>query len=310
MSNIHTDLSTVQVSVAPNTATAGTSLGVTDAQAALLPDIYPWWGLVRPVNSKPTRANSEIVKVTGGSSTGGTTTYTIVRTQGIPVTTARSIIVGDDISEVHTAQKQIDTEKKDGWENPYQSWTYNAADKITVPSGAASIYKKGDPIKFTQHGVVKYGNIKVVADTLLTIFVNTDFVVEDTATYPITLNYYSHQANPVGILEYFGYTPTLGKLSGYTSCVYNVCGNKITWEFKAAIKTISAGAGQVTITPPVMPSISGLAVGISAYNGSAYTICYSEFGPTTLTIWKDVAASNWAGGESSVTLAFSFTYIF
>ena len=127
MSNIHTDLSTVQISVAPNTATAGTSFGVTDAHAALLPNVYPWWGLVRAVNTKPTRANSEIIKVTAGSSSGGTTTYTIVRAQGIPVTTARSIIVGDDISEVHTAQKQIDTEfleyegKKYKILNPYEN---------------------------------------------------------------------------------------------------------------------------------------------------------------------------------------------
>jgi hypothetical protein len=99
MARLHTDLSIVQVSVAPDTATAGTTLGVTDANAALLPSVYPWWAAIKPTGVAPTRANAEIVKVTAGSSAAGTTTYTIVRAQGVPATTARSVGVGDDIYE-------------------------------------------------------------------------------------------------------------------------------------------------------------------------------------------------------------------
>jgi len=106
----HTDLSIVPVSVAPSPATSGTSLGVTDANAALLPNVYPWWATVKPTGENPTRANSEIIKVTAGSSNAGTTTYTIERAKGLPVTTARTIIIGDDIYEAHTAQKQIDSD--------------------------------------------------------------------------------------------------------------------------------------------------------------------------------------------------------
>lgn len=104
----HTDLSIVPISVAPSPATSGTSLGVTDANAAYLPSVYPWWGVVKPTGAAPTRSNSEMVKVTGGSSSGGTTTLTITRAQGLPVTTARSIIVGDDIYEAVAAQDMID----------------------------------------------------------------------------------------------------------------------------------------------------------------------------------------------------------
>ena len=42
-----------------------------------------------------------------------------------------------------------------------------------------------------------------VADTLLTILVNTDYVVENTGTYPITLNYYSHELSPIGYPHWF-----------------------------------------------------------------------------------------------------------
>lgn len=106
MPRTYTDLSIVPISVAPAPATSGISLGVTDANALLLPDIYPWYGVAKPSGSAPTRLNSEIVKVTGASSSGGTTTYTIVRSQGIPVTTARTIIVGDDFYQANSAEFQ------------------------------------------------------------------------------------------------------------------------------------------------------------------------------------------------------------
>lgn len=106
MSNLHTDLSMVAVSVAPSPATSGTSLGVTDANAANLPNVYPWYAVVKPTGLAPTRSNAEIVQVTGGSSSGGTTTYTIVRAKGNPVTTARTIIVGDDIYEAVSSDVQ------------------------------------------------------------------------------------------------------------------------------------------------------------------------------------------------------------
>lgn len=104
---IHTDLSRVPISVAPNTATAGTSLGVTDANAAILPDIYPWWGVAVPTGESPTRVNSEILKVTAGSSAAGTTTYTIVRAQGVPVTTAQSITTDFDIYDANSSEGQL-----------------------------------------------------------------------------------------------------------------------------------------------------------------------------------------------------------
>lgn len=87
----------------------------------------------------------------------------------------------------------------DGWIDANETWAYASANTITVPSGAASRYQKGDRIKWTQT-TVKYGVIVTVADTLLTILVNTDYVVTNAA---ITLNYYSHQVNPIGYPSWF-----------------------------------------------------------------------------------------------------------
>ncbi len=43
----------------------------------------------------------------------------------------------------------------DGWQPANETWTYASATTITVPSGAASKYAKGDKIKLTQT-TVKY----------------------------------------------------------------------------------------------------------------------------------------------------------
>jgi len=104
MTRVHTDLSAVPISVAPSPATSGTSLGVTDANAAYLPDTYPYWAVLVPTGESPTRANSEVVKVTADSSSDGTTTLTIVRAQGIPATTAQSVTTSFDIYDANSIE--------------------------------------------------------------------------------------------------------------------------------------------------------------------------------------------------------------
>jgi hypothetical protein len=58
----------------------------------------------------------------------------------------------------------------DGWIPATGSWSYASASTINVPTGAASIYQKGDKLKLTQPTLgVKYFYIITVADTLLTV---------------------------------------------------------------------------------------------------------------------------------------------
>lgn len=87
----------------------------------------------------------------------------------------------------------------DGWTNANESWAYATANTITVPSGAAAKYKKGDKIKLTQT-TVKYFYVTAVADTVLTVTGGTDYTVANAA---ITNNYYSHQENPIGFPDWF-----------------------------------------------------------------------------------------------------------
>lgn len=97
-----------------------------------------------------------------------------------------------------------------GWQNAGETWTYASASTITIPAGGAAKYAVGDRIKFTQT-TVKYGVIVTVADTLLTIAVNTDYVVANAA---ITLNYYSHEASPIGYPTWFNFNPSITFTAG------------------------------------------------------------------------------------------------
>lgn len=93
----------------------------------------------------------------------------------------------------------------DGWVSAGETWTYASATTITVPSGAASKYQKGDKIKLTQT-TVKYFYIVIVADTLLTVTGGTDYTVANAA---ISANYFSHMENPIGFPHWFSYTTTI-----------------------------------------------------------------------------------------------------
>ena len=95
---------------------------------------------------------------------------------------------------------------QDGWLSANETWTYASANTITVPSGAANKYGKGDKIRLKQGGSYKYFYIIGVADTVLTVTGGSDYTVANSA---ITDNYYSHQMNPFGFtMEFACASPT------------------------------------------------------------------------------------------------------
>jgi len=86
----------------------------------------------------------------------------------------------------------------DGWQAVSDSWSYASADSptfvITVPSGAASLYSPGMRIKLTQT-TVKYFIITAVADTVLTVYGGTDYILTSATISEIS---YSTQKAPFG----------------------------------------------------------------------------------------------------------------
>lgn len=232
-------------------------------------------------------------------------------TKVVDLTTAQTLTnkrltspkINEDVALTATAT-QLNTQvlsTADNWTNANESWAYATASTITVPSGAASKYRAGDILKWTQT-TVKYGVITSVADTVLTIAVNTDYVVADAA---ITENYYSH-GNAIGFPKSFNWTPTYDGLTegaGTNAGLYTY-NNGVFW-FK--VKFIMAGDSSVTGAPirlsnfPVaMNSIyANLAqVGYgTAFDatGSSYSILMDRSG----NIFTDYTGGAYANSSSS-----------
>jgi len=161
----------------------------------------------------------------------------------------------------------------DGWTDANETWAYASATTITVPSGAASKYQKGDKIKWTQT-TVKYGVIVGVADTVLTIAVNTDYVVTNAA---ISANYYSHQVNPMGYPTWFNYTPTYGASGSMTwtsvtanPAKFKINGKSCTVVISASGTTGGTASTVLTVTLPVTPDNTTYRVGGSVDDGVGY----------------------------------------
>jgi len=109
------DLALVSVAVAPSPATSGTTLGVLlsainsggGGSSPILPTTYPFYATIAPSSTRPTRSNSEVIKVVSAADDATYRTYTITRSSGVPTTAARTIIVGDDMIVGLSAQDWI-----------------------------------------------------------------------------------------------------------------------------------------------------------------------------------------------------------
>jgi len=181
----------------------------------------------------------------------------------------------------------------DGWTSVSDSWSYASASTITVPSGAASLYKKGDKIKFTQTSV-KYFVIVAVADTLLTVAVNTDYVVANAAISAIS---YSHQDSPIGFPTYFTYAPTWTADSGVAPAIvngtitgrYNIAANGLCFVeiivSMGASSTYGSGGTAYRLDLPVAYANStGMLLGChyeDSGTATNNTLGYGEFAATT-----------------------------
>jgi len=189
----------------------------------------------------------------------------------------------------------------DGWIPAEQTWTYASATTITVPSGAASKYQKGDKIKLTQT-TVKYFYIVSVADTVLTVTGGSDYTVADAA---ITLPYFSKIENPQGFPHWFNYTATIGgfssaptmitkfKLSA-TSCVLNLA-STTNGTSNATTYTVS-----LPITAKTQTNYSWRAWALVTDNGTgANGSLYIGSGGGSLSFYKDSLGSFTSSGLKS-----------
>ena len=201
----------------------------------------------------------------------------------------------------------------DGWQDANATWEYASATTITVPSGAATIYQKGDKFKLTANSVVLQGYIITVADELLT-------VVGDALTnHTFTANYYSHASNPIGFPGWFAYTPvwdqgttspTLnnGTISGY----FSISGKTVIFNIALVLgSTTSMGTGEFSLSVPLMGAnfvqggISGLIrdsgtlwYRITSYLGAEGTALTRIVGTENAVSTRETIPMTWANEDS------------
>ena len=196
-------------------------------------------------------------------------------------------------------KNQIATTLLDGWTPADATWTYNAVDKVNVPSGAASLYQKGDRIKFTQT-TVKYFVVTAVADTLLTFAVNTDYTVANAA---ISANHYSHQANPLGYPTRFAYTSVTNGATGTIgtfaesmySSYFSIVGTQCFLELYKDVTNKGSWSSTFQFTLPVIPASS------PSYN-TMYGNLVATTGSTTFwTVAQVVGGSTTASFDKNGT---------
>lgn len=104
----HANFAYSTVATAPSPATSGTSLVVAAGEGALFPT-PPFNATIWPASAQPLSTTAEIVRVTGVS----TDTLTIVRAQ--EGSSARTVVVGDQIANTVTKKTLTDTEVRDAF---------------------------------------------------------------------------------------------------------------------------------------------------------------------------------------------------
>ncbi len=97
----------------------------------------------------------------------------------------------------------------DGWTAAGETWTYASPTTFTISGDKTSKYQKGDKIKLTNDGSVKYFYIIGVSysdpNTTVTVTGGSDYSLANAA---ITSPYYSKIENPQGFPGWFNWTPT------------------------------------------------------------------------------------------------------
>lgn len=202
----------------------------------------------------------------------------------------------------------------DGWNTVSDSWSYASATTITVPSGAASLYSKGDKIKLTQT-TVKYFYVVSVADTLLTVSGGTDYTVANAA---ITSPFVSHVENPVGFPTSFSYTPTF---TGFSSNPGLTDPNYARFSIRGNICTVAiqmdngtSNATSFTLTVPVTSSKVSSSIPYQAVDagsvGTAPGYGSLAAASTTVTMYKDMSSATWTASGNKRAVNFKIAYEF
>lgn len=189
-----------------------------------------------------------------------------------------------------------------GWTKLNESFVYASSNTITIASGGASRFQKGDKLRLKQGAGYKYYSIILVADTLLTVTGGTDYTV---ANASITDIYVSREDNPFGFPPTFNFTPSFTNtgmtvtLNGQIDAVFWVKGNRCYVHLgRLQFTTGGSADNKVLLNLPLTASVSNSCwAGSSIYDSGYLGGMFTESTTTTVQIQKYNSA-NWGVGSS------------
>lgn len=218
----------------------------------------------------------------------------------------------DDLSvvlaETDIQDRKVVTDVVSRWIGINESWAYASATTITVPSGAASRYQKGDALRLKQGAGYKYFYIVTVADTLLTVTGGTDYTVANAA---ITNIYISRGPRPFGFPDWFNWTPALTASAGtytlntLTNARFRITGKRV--DFQIYVNgTLSGTPLSARFSLPVTAAhafAQAIGSGLAATTGKILSLSLVS---TTVAAAIHYDASNWPTGANAILDAFGF----
>lgn len=150
----------------------------------------------------------------------------------------------------------------DGWIAVSEAWSYASASTITIPSDGTTKYRKYMKIRFKQGGGYKYYVSCAVTATLLTIIVNNDYTVANSAITDIAVSF---EDAPYGFPTEFAYTPP----SWLNLTVGNASVNLGHYKIVGATLIARAALQWGTTT-----SITGTGIGVALPTGLSASSAY------------------------------------
>lgn len=259
-------------------------------------------------------AIASAAEVTTGTEDTKIVTPKALKDAGVTATvkaTAAEVAIGTDDTKIVTPKNLRDgLIGVDVWTLANETWTYASATTITVPSGAASKYAKGDKIKLAQT-TVKYFYIVGVADTVLTITGGSSYTLTNAV---ISANYYSHAENPIGFPGQFNFTSTVTGFSNTTTAtlLFQIIGKQVFIEADNIDGT--SNANTFTFTVPVAcantVSLIGL-VGIrdNTTVASAPGHLTATGGSAVISAYKSILSGTWTSSGAKTIWSPRFSYM-
>ncbi len=166
-----------------------------------------------------------------------------------------------------------------GWVEVTDSWTYASASTITIPSDGTATYSRWMKIRFKQGGNYKFYICTALTATLITVLVNDDYVVANSAITDVA---YSFAENPYQFPRHFKYSPVWTNLTlgnGTDESTVTIHNGQVFFQVNILWGTTTSIGGSVTVTLPVTAAAN-----------------YAQITPIGIARYKDATGGNAASG--------------